>query len=121
MRARIVLSCSGGLSNGEVARRLGITGATVCKWRERFRTQRLEGLLDEPRPGAPRSIIDAQVEEVITRTLESMPANRHPLEHATDGAQDRPFANGHRADLASLRIATVPGLRGGARQVQARP
>ena len=75
MRACIVLSCSDGLGNGEVARRLGITGATVCKWRERFRTQRLEGLLDEPRPRAPRSITDAQVEELITRTLKSMPAN----------------------------------------------
>src|SRR5215510_3658604 len=75
MRARIVLGCSDGLSNGEVARRLGITGATVCKWRERFRAERLEGLVDEPRPGAPRSITDSQVEEVITKTLESMPAN----------------------------------------------
>jgi transposase len=75
MRARIVLGCNDGLSNGQVARRLGITGATVCKWRERFRTSRLEGLLDEPRPGAPRSITDAQVEEVITKTLESMPMN----------------------------------------------
>jgi transposase len=75
MRARIVLGCSEGLSNGEVAKRLGITAATVCKWRERFRVERLGGLLDEPRPGAPRSITDAQVEEVVTKTLESMPAN----------------------------------------------
>src|SRR3954467_4833263 len=75
MRARIVLDCSDGLSNGEVAKRLRITGATVCKWRERFRVSRLEGLLDEPRPGAPRSITDAQVEDVITKTLESMPEN----------------------------------------------
>jgi len=75
MRARIVLGCSDGLSNGEVAKRLRITGATVCKWRERFRVDRLEGLLDEPRPGAPRSITDAQVEKVVTKTLESMPTN----------------------------------------------
>jgi transposase len=75
MRARIVLGCSDGLRNGELAKRLGITGATVCKWRERFRLDRLEGLLDEPRPGAPRSITDAQVEEVVTKTLESMPTN----------------------------------------------
>jgi transposase len=75
MRARIVFGCSEGLSNSEVAERLHITGATVCKWRERFRVQRLEGLLDEPRPGAPRSITDAQVEEVVTKTLESMPTN----------------------------------------------
>jgi transposase len=75
MRARIVLDCNDGLSNSEVATRLRITGATVCKWRERFRVDRLEGLLDEPRPGAPRSITDAQVEAVVTKTLESMPTN----------------------------------------------
>jgi len=75
IRARIVLGCSEGLSNRDVAKRLRITGATVCKWRERFRVDRLEGLLDEPRPGAPRSITDAQVEEVVTKTLESMPVN----------------------------------------------
>src|SRR5580765_2730087 len=75
MRARIVLACAEGISNGAAADKLRITGATVCKWRERFRVSRLEGLLDEPRPGAPRSITDAQVEEVVTKTLESMPAN----------------------------------------------
>src|SRR6516162_9123475 len=75
MRSRIVLGSSDGLSNGDVAKRLRITGATVCKWRERFRLDRLEGLLDEPRPGAPRSITDAQVEQVVTKTLESMPAS----------------------------------------------
>jgi transposase len=75
MRARIVLGCDEGLRNGAVAKRLHITGATVCKWRERFRVNRLEGLLDEPRPGAPRSITDAQVEQVVTKTLESMPEN----------------------------------------------
>ena len=74
MRARIVFGCDEGLSNGAVAKKLQITGATVCKWRERFRVSRLEGLLDVPRPGAPRSITDKQVEAVITKTLESMPA-----------------------------------------------
>jgi transposase len=74
LRARIVLSCEQ-LSNSEVARRLQITGATVCKWRERFRQLRLDGLLDEPRVGAPRKITDRQIEEVVTQTLESMPAN----------------------------------------------
>jgi transposase len=75
LRARIVLACAEGLSNGAAASRLHVAGATVCKWRERFRVHRLEGLLDEPRPGAPRSIIDRQVEDVVTKTLESMPAN----------------------------------------------
>jgi transposase len=75
MRARSVLGCAEGLSNQAVAKRLHITGATVCKWRKRFRENRLEGLLDEPRPGAPRSVTDAQVEDVVTRTLASMPDN----------------------------------------------
>jgi len=48
---------------------------TVGKWRQRFRDARLEGLADEPRPGAPRSLSDARVEEVVTRTLESKPDN----------------------------------------------
>ena len=64
-----------GMSNCAVAEKLRITGATVCKWRERFRVDRLDGLLDEPRVGAPRSISDRQVEEVVTKTLESMPAH----------------------------------------------
>ena len=75
MRARIVLSCGQGMSNAEVARKLHITGATVGKWRERFRKLGLEGLLDEPRVGAPRKITDRQIEEVVTKTLESMPKN----------------------------------------------
>jgi len=75
MRARIVLCCGEGMSNSEVARKLRITGATVGKWRERFRKQGLDGLLDEPRVGAPRKITDEQIEEVVTKTLESMPAN----------------------------------------------
>jgi transposase len=75
MRARIVLACGEGLSNSAAASKVHVTGATVCKWRERFRVNRLEGLLDEPRPGAPRSISDARVETVVTKTLESMPAN----------------------------------------------
>jgi transposase len=63
------------MSNSEVARRLQITSPTVGKWRERFREFGLDGLLDEQRVGAPRKITDEQVEEVITKTLESVPAN----------------------------------------------
>src|SRR5512132_1541814 len=75
MRARIVLNCAEGMTNSEVAQKLHITGATVGKWRERFREFGLDGLLDEPRVGAPRKITDRQIEQVVTRTLESMPAN----------------------------------------------
>src|SRR5215472_4046511 len=73
LRSRIVLGCADGLENRQVARQLHVTDQTVCKWRERFRTARLEGLVDEPRPGAPRKITDAQVEALITRTLETAP------------------------------------------------
>jgi transposase len=73
LRARLVLSCAAGLSNQAVARQHRTSPHTVGKWRERFCSARLEGLVDEPRPGAPREITDAQVEEVVTRTLESKP------------------------------------------------
>ena len=73
MRARIVLRCAQGLSNEAVAVELGVHAATVGKWRRRFVAEGLDGLLDEPRPGAPRRISDEQVEEVIRRTLEETP------------------------------------------------
>ncbi len=66
LRSKIVLRAAEGRSNQEIARGLGITGATVGKWRERFRLQGMEGLSDEPRPGTPRKISDAQVEEAVT-------------------------------------------------------
>ena len=72
-RARIVLGCAAGQSNTEVARRLGVHRNTVALWRGRFVEFRLDGLLDEARPGQPRKITDAKVEEVITKTLESAP------------------------------------------------
>jgi transposase len=73
LRARIVLACAGGGSNIAVAARLGVSRTTVRKWRTRFLRERLGGLLDEPRPGVPRTITDAQVEEVVVRTLEEVP------------------------------------------------
>lgn len=74
-RARVILGCATGKSNTRVARELRLTKQTVGKWRARFLTQRLDGLLDEPRPGAPRTITDAAVEAVLTRTLETKPAD----------------------------------------------
>jgi transposase len=73
LRARIILSCAEGGHNGIVAARVGVISQTVGKWRRRFIARRLDGLLDEPRPGGPRSITDAQIEQVITRTLETKP------------------------------------------------
>jgi len=75
LRARIVLWAATGLSNTRVASRLGVCVQTVGKWRSRFLRDRLDGLYDEPRPGAPRRISDAQVEEVLVRTLETTPPN----------------------------------------------
>ena len=73
LRAKIVLQAAEGLASQEIARKLGITGATVGKWRERYRVQGMEGLSDEPRPGAPRRITDSKIEEAVTQTLESLP------------------------------------------------
>src|SRR5215216_3914889 len=73
LRSRIVLRCSRGGSNTEVAEELGVQRGTVAKWRSRFVSDRLDGLLDEPRPGRPRTISDEQVEAVIVKTLESAP------------------------------------------------
>jgi transposase len=73
LRARIVLACAAGESNTEIAARLGVHRNTVALWRRRFLEFGLDGLPDEPRPGQPRKITDAQVEEVITTTLERQP------------------------------------------------
>lgn len=72
-RARIVLACAEGRDNKTVARRLRVAPATVGNWRQRFVEHRVAGLVDEPRPGAPRQITDAQIEDVIVRTLETTP------------------------------------------------
>jgi len=74
-RSRIVLASADGGTNIEVGERLGLHRSTIRKWRNRFVLYRLDGLLDEPRPGRPRTITDEQVEEVITKTLESTPKN----------------------------------------------
>jgi transposase len=72
-RARLVLACAQGKSNTAVSREMDLTLQTIGKWRSRFVVHRLEGLLDEPRPGAPRRIGDADVERVLTLTLEATP------------------------------------------------
>src|SRR5205807_5150574 len=72
-RARVVLACAEGLNNQAVARKMRASLGMVGKWRSRFLKTRREGLYDEPRPGAPRQVSDAQVEQVVIRTLESTP------------------------------------------------
>src|SRR5262245_16162991 len=74
-RARMILSCAAGKSNTRVAREVRVTKQTVGRWRTRFLAERVDGLLDEPRPGAPRTVTDAQIEAVLTRTLETRPAD----------------------------------------------
>jgi len=72
-RARIVLGAAADKTNTQLARELRVTKQTVGKWRCRFIGTRLDGLLDEPRPGAPRTVNDAAVEEVVRLTLETKP------------------------------------------------
>src|SRR3954462_12705273 len=75
LRSRIVLLAADGRNNTEIAERLGVHRPMVRKWRGRFAEQRLDGLTDEPRPGRPRTVTDAQVEEVIVKTLETTPTD----------------------------------------------
>jgi len=75
MRARIVLASSAGESNGRIATRLRLTPQTVGKWRARYIAKGVDGLLDEPRPGAPRTVGDEQLDRVLTLTLETVPAD----------------------------------------------
>ena len=73
LRSRIVLACAEGGANTAIAARLGINRGTVAKWRHRFATDRLEGLVDAPRPGAERTIGDEVIEAVVVETLETTP------------------------------------------------
>lgn len=73
LRSRIVLRCASRMQNIDVAEQLGVSKQMVGKWRQRFIDRRIDGLLDEPRPGAPRKITDADVERVIVQTLETRP------------------------------------------------
>ncbi len=73
LRSRIILACDQGFDNQEVAAQVRVNVVTVGKWRKRFLLDRLDGLSDEPRPGAPCKITDAMVEAVVTKTLEEKP------------------------------------------------
>jgi transposase len=86
-RCRIVLGCAAGKTNQQVAAGLGIWPQTVGKWRRRFLERRLEGLVDEPRPGAPRKITDEQVEQVVVATLERTPAGATHWSRASMAAE----------------------------------
>ena len=70
-----MLACASGASNREVAQDLGVARSMVIKWRSRFVARRLEGLVDEPRPGAPRTLTDEHIQRVIVTTLEITPTD----------------------------------------------
>ena len=75
LRSRIFLLCADGMTKSEVANKLGISLPAVGKWRSRFACEHLDSLADAPRPGQPRTIDDAKIEEVVTLTLETKPTN----------------------------------------------
>ncbi len=87
LRSKIVLVCADGVDNKTVAARLGCAEATVGKWRRRFVAKRLDGLLDEPRPGGPRSITDDQIELVVVATLERTPRDATHWSRASMAAE----------------------------------
>ncbi len=105
LRSRIVLRCATGVSNTTVAEELQVTNATVGRWRSRFVERGPAGLLDEPRSGAPRRITDAQVEEIVVKTLESTP--RDSTHWSTRGMAT---ASGL-SDTSVLRIWRAFGLQ----------
>lgn len=114
LRARIVLRCAEGLTNTAVACQVQVRSQTVGKWRQRFVDRRLDGLLDEPRPGTPRKVSDADVERALTMTLESTPkdathwsirslAKQAGLSRSTVGRIWRAFAlQPHRSETFKL-------------------
>ena len=75
LRARIVLASAEGLSDQAIAEKLGVSRATTGKWRRRFLKEGCDGFFDLPRPGKPRTVSDEEVEQVVTKTLESLPEN----------------------------------------------
>jgi transposase len=98
LRCRIVLACATGATNKQVAAELGVSLPTVGKWRSRFVARRLEGLVDEPRPGAPRTITDEQVEAVVVATLEEtprMPPTGRGCRSPRWGGSGRRFGSSH--------------------------
>jgi len=107
LRARIVLACADGGPNIAVAARLGISRGTVTKWRTRFLARRLDGLGDEPRPGVPRTITDAQVEEVVVRTPEEVPEGATHWSKREMGQEGGHLAGQRAADLARVRVAAL--------------
>jgi Homeodomain-like domain len=118
LRSRIVLACAGGRPNTKIADELGCDRVTVGKWRHRFAAERLEGLVDAPRPGAARTISDEVVEAVVVEALETTPkhathwstrsmAQRHGISRQT--VVDNPRRAKRQASVRSL-VVVVPQI-----------
>jgi transposase/transposase-like protein len=121
LRSKIVLACAAGdATHAEIAAELGCNPVTVGKWRQRFAVDRLDGLVDAPRPGAVRTIGDDVIEAIVVETLETTPAdathwstrslaNKHGISHTTVGEIWRAFGlKPWRAD--SFKVSPDPDL-----------
>ena len=121
LRSKIVLACAAGdATHAEIAAELGCNPVTVGKWRHRFALDRLDGLVDAPRPGAVRTIGDDVIEAIVVETLETTPAdathwstrslaNKHGISHTTVGEIWRAFGlKPWRAD--SFKVSPDPDL-----------
>ena len=102
-RARLILACAEGRSNREVSAQVGLSFGIVGMWRRRFLDKRLDGLLDEPRSGAPRKITDEDVERVIALTLETTPADGTHWTTRCHGRTLGPQPERRQSYLAGLR------------------
>ena len=104
LRSRIVLAAAAGQANIEIGAALGCHPVTAGKWRRRFAQRRLDGLSDEPRPGAPRTIGDEQVAAVVVKTLEQQPRNATHWSTRSMAAETGHVADRGLQDLARLGL-----------------
>jgi transposase len=102
----VVLACGEGLDNRAVAKKLRCSLGMVGKWRARFLKERLEGLYDEQRPGAPRKVSDEQIEQVVIQALESTPRGQtHWSTREMAKIRTQPY--GHQSNLARIRLTAA--------------
>ncbi len=109
-RVRIVLLSAAGKMNQQIARQLGLSNATVGKWRRRFVEQGVAGLHDELRPGGPRPISDERVAQLVRKNTGDETERRHPLECAANRRPDPAFEIHLAPHLAGLRAGAAPAF-----------
>src|SRR5215813_11810627 len=103
----MILRCAEGLTNTQVAGQIQVRIATVDNWRQRFVDRRMDGLMDEARPGAPRRVSDADGERALAMTLESTPKDATHLEYEFAGQSIGLEPQYGRPHLAGLCLATA--------------